>query len=90
MGIQRVKIVQSLEGRFEESVIAYLFLVNILPLIIVPLIWCETGKFAAVLNDWSDFEVRIIIFGYLTSINDYRFVFFLFFAFIDVLQYKII
>lgn len=50
-------MVQSLEGRFEESVIAYLFLVNILPLIIVPMIWTETGKFAEVLNDWNDFEV---------------------------------
>lgn len=58
MGIHRVKIVQSLEGRFEESVIAYLFLVNILPIIIVPMIWSETGKFAEVLNDWADFEVN--------------------------------
>lgn len=61
VGIHRVKIVQSLEGRFEESVIAYLFLVNILPVIIVPMIWSETGKFANVLNDWNDFEVRKIL-----------------------------
>lgn len=57
VGINRIKIVQSLEGRFEESVIAYLFLVNILPILIVPMIWTETGKFTKVLNDWTDFEV---------------------------------
>lgn len=53
-------IVRSLEGRFEEAVIAYLFLVNILPVLIVPLIWTETGKFCRILNDWTDFEVRFI------------------------------
>lgn len=57
VGINRIKIVQSLEGRFEESVIAYLFLVNILPILIVPMIWTETSKFTKVLNDWTDFEV---------------------------------
>lgn len=58
----RIKIVQSLEGRFEESVIAYLFLVNILPICIIPMIWIETKKVAQVLNDWTDFEVISIIF----------------------------
>lgn len=57
VGIHRIEVVQSLEGRFEESVIAYLFLVNILPILIVPMIWTETGKFTKVLNDWTDFEV---------------------------------
>lgn len=53
-------IVRSLEGRFEEAVIAYLFLVNILPVMIVPLTWTETGKFCAILNDWSDFELLYV------------------------------
>lgn len=56
-----MNIVRSLDGRFEESVIAYLFLVNILPVLIVPLIWTETGKFSKILNDWTDFEVRHIL-----------------------------
>lgn len=55
--MNRINIVRSLEGRFEEAVIAYLFLVNILPVCIIPLIWTETGKFSAVLNDWTEFEV---------------------------------
>lgn len=58
VAIHRVTVVQSLEGRFEESVIAYLFLINILPLLIIPLIWIETPKFTQVLNDWTDFEVN--------------------------------
>lgn len=62
IAIGRIHIVTSLEGRFEEAVIAYLFLVNILPVLIVPMIWTETGKFATVLNDWMDFEVLLILF----------------------------
>lgn len=58
--MNRIKIVQSLEGRFEESVIAYLFLVNILPICIIPMIWIETKKVAQVLNDWTDFEVKFV------------------------------
>lgn len=57
IAINRINIVRSLEGRFEEAVIAYLFLVNILPVCIIPLIWMETGKFAVVLNDWTEFEI---------------------------------
>lgn len=53
----RIRIVQELEGRFEESVIAYLFLINILPILIIPMIWIETGKFTDVLNNWTEFEV---------------------------------
>lgn len=55
----RIQIVQSLEGRFEESVIAYLFLINILPILIIPMVWIETGKFTEVLNNWTEFEVFI-------------------------------
>lgn len=47
----------SLEGRFEEAVIAYLFIVNLLPIVIILLMWYECGKVAVLLNDWMDFEV---------------------------------
>lgn len=57
VAVNRIQIVRSLEGRFEEAVIAYLFLVNILPVCIVPLIWTETHKLSNVLNAWTDFEV---------------------------------
>lgn len=55
--VNRIKIVNSLDGRFEESVIAYLFIVNILPIIVIPLMWSESKKIAIVFNNWSDFEV---------------------------------
>lgn len=54
-------MVKSLKGSFEESVIAYLFLLNILPILIIPMMWLETGKFTEVLNNWTEFEVRSLI-----------------------------
>lgn len=56
----RISIVSSLSGPFEEAVIAYLFLVNILPLILVPILWWEARKIAKLWNDWDDFEVTLI------------------------------
>ncbi|XP_064548949.1 gustatory and odorant receptor 63a [Drosophila montana] len=53
----RIHIVRSLSGPFEEAVIAYLFLVNILPIIIIPILWLEAKKIALLFNDWDDFEV---------------------------------
>lgn len=58
--MDRIAIVRTLEGRFEEAVIAYLFIVNLLPIIIVPLMWYECRKIAAILNSWADFEVWVI------------------------------
>ncbi|GAB0098478.1 hypothetical protein DMENIID0001_142160 [Sergentomyia squamirostris] len=55
--IKRIQIVRNLEGRFEEAVIAYLFLVNLLPVIIVPMMWYESKKVVVVWNHWSDFEL---------------------------------
>lgn len=67
----RIDIIQSLEGRFEESVIAYLFLLNILPILIIPMTWIETQKFTDVLNNWTEFEVNIDeLFLYHLSCND--------------------
>uniref|UniRef100_A0A182PC41 Gustatory receptor n=1 Tax=Anopheles epiroticus TaxID=199890 RepID=A0A182PC41_9DIPT len=54
--LNRIEIVRTLEGRFEESVIAYLFIVNILPLLIIPLMWFESRKVVSVVNGWVDFE----------------------------------
>ncbi|XP_055639886.1 gustatory and odorant receptor 24 isoform X2 [Toxorhynchites rutilus septentrionalis] len=55
--IERINIVRTLEGRFEEAVIAYLFIVNISPIIIIPLMWYETRKVVIILNNWTDFQV---------------------------------
>lgn len=55
--VKRIEIVRNVEGRFEEAVIAYLFIVNLLPILIVPILWCEAKKVANILNEWSDFEV---------------------------------
>ncbi|XP_062554374.1 gustatory and odorant receptor 24 [Armigeres subalbatus] len=54
--ILRIQIVRTLEGRFEEAVIAYLFIINILPVMIIPLMWYETRKVSSLLNQWEDFE----------------------------------
>lgn len=54
---KRIEIVQNAEGRFEEAVIAYLFIVNLLPIFIVPIMWYEAKKIASILNEWSNFEV---------------------------------
>lgn len=55
--IDRISSVSNLEGRFVEAVIAYLFIVNLLPILIVPMMWYEGGKVAAILNSWAEFEV---------------------------------
>nr|AFH96945.1 gustatory receptor 2 [Chrysomya megacephala] len=53
----RIIIVTSLSGPFEEAVIAYLFLVNILPIFLIPIMWWETRKICSLINDWDDFEI---------------------------------
>lgn len=55
--VKRIEIVRNVEGRFEEAVIAYLFIVNLLPIVIVPTLWYEAKKIANILNEWSEFEV---------------------------------
>lgn len=54
--VNRIYVIQSLEGKFEEAVIAYLFIVNTFPIIIIPFMWYEIGKVARTANDWEDFE----------------------------------
>lgn len=62
VGISRIHIVQNLEGRFEEAVIAYLFIVNLLQIIIVPILWYEIRKITKLFNDWTEFEVKFIFY----------------------------
>ncbi|XP_077294944.1 gustatory receptor 63a [Arctopsyche grandis] len=57
ISMHRGKVMKSAEGRFEEAVIAYLFTVQLFPLVMIPIMWYETKKIAEVLNSWSDFEI---------------------------------
>ncbi|XP_055376226.1 gustatory and odorant receptor 63a [Condylostylus longicornis] len=57
VAVFRVSSIKSTEGRFEEAVIAYLFIINIFPVLIIPIMWAEAGKIAGVMNEWSDFEI---------------------------------
>ncbi|XP_053955531.1 gustatory and odorant receptor 63a [Anastrepha ludens] len=69
----RIKIVTSLSGPFEEAVIAYLFLVNILPLLMVPILWWEARKIAKLWNDWDEFEILYYqISGHSVPLNLFR------------------
>ena len=57
--LNKVQILRTAEGKFEEAVIEYLFTVYLFPVVVVPILWYETGKIAAILNGWVDFEVCI-------------------------------
>lgn len=57
LSLHKVQILRTAEGKFEEAVIEYLFTVYLFPMLVVPLLWYETGKIANVLNDWVYFEV---------------------------------
>lgn len=61
VALNRLRIIRNLEGRFEEAIIAYLFLVNLVPVIIIPMMWYEARKVAKLLNHWADFEVEFVI-----------------------------
>lgn len=52
----RIKVVQRVQGRFEEAVIAYLFIVYLLPNFLVPIFWFETRKHVNCYNHWMDFQ----------------------------------
>lgn len=63
--MQRIEIKQEGKSngdtgsRFEEAVIAYLFIVYLLPIFMIPILWYETKKIVSVFNDWKKFEVRL-------------------------------
>lgn len=52
----RVEIVRSAEGKFEEVVIDYLFSVYLVPVVIIPLAIYESVKVAKVYTNWLVFE----------------------------------
>lgn len=52
----KVEMVRSAEGRFEEAVIDYLFTVYLIPIIVNPIVWYESRKLANVITDWVYFE----------------------------------
>lgn len=51
-----VELVRSAEGRFEEAVIDYLFIVYLIPIVINPIIWYQAKKHSAVLEEIYNFE----------------------------------
>ncbi|XP_026497405.1 gustatory and odorant receptor 24 [Vanessa tameamea] len=57
LSLNKVQILRTAEGKFEEAVIEYLFTVYLFPMLVVPIIWYETRKIAGILNGWVDFEV---------------------------------
>lgn len=52
----KVEIVRTAEGKFEEAVIDYLFSVYLLPVVILPVSLYESRKMAKVYTDWFTFE----------------------------------
>lgn len=57
LSLNKVQILRTSEGKFEEAVIEYLFTVYLFPLLAIPIMWYETRKIAGVLNTWVEFEV---------------------------------
>nr|QHN69213.1 gustatory receptor 7 [Sirex nitobei] len=53
----RIKVVVAVEGRFEEAVIAYLFIVYLMPNFLIPIFWYEAPKNAECFNHWRDFQI---------------------------------
>jgi hypothetical protein len=59
----RMQTIRNANGRFEDSVDAYMLFVYLVPLVYLPFThWAETAKVAKYLNDWSTFQVRFPIF----------------------------
>nr|UNE74350.1 gustatory receptor 3 [Holotrichia oblita] len=52
----KVEIVRSAEGKFEEAVIDYLFTVYLIPVILIPVAWYESSRTASVFSEWMAFE----------------------------------
>lgn len=58
LSLNKVQILRTADGKFEEAVIEYLFTVYLFPLTAIPIMWYETRKISNVLNSWIDFEVK--------------------------------
>lgn len=52
----KVEMVTSAEGKFEEAVIDYLFTVYLLPVVLIPITWFESRRMGSVFTDWVSFE----------------------------------
>jgi hypothetical protein len=59
----RMQAIRKANGRFEDSVDAYMLFAYLVPLAYLPFThWAETAKVTKYLNDWSTFQVRFKIF----------------------------
>lgn len=52
----KVEIVKTAEGKFEDAVIDYMFSVYLLPVVMIPIALYEARKVAKVYNEWNLFE----------------------------------
>jgi uncharacterized membrane protein len=58
----RMQAIRRANGRFEESVDAYMLFVSLVPLAYLPFThWREAAKITKYFNDWSIFQVRMSI-----------------------------
>ncbi|XP_045517392.1 gustatory and odorant receptor 24 [Pieris brassicae] len=57
LSLNKVQILRTAEGKFEEAVIEYLFTVYLFPMLAIPIMWYETRKIAEILNGWLAFEM---------------------------------
>ncbi|XP_038207281.1 gustatory and odorant receptor 24 [Zerene cesonia] len=57
LSLNKVQILRTAEGKFEEAVIEYLFTVYLFPMLVIPIMWYETRKIADILNGWVTFEL---------------------------------
>jgi hypothetical protein len=56
---KRVQAIRRANGRFEDSVDAYMLFVYLVPLVYLPLTyWREASRAANYMNNWIQFQVR--------------------------------
>ncbi|VVD03609.1 unnamed protein product [Leptidea sinapis] len=73
LSLNKVQILRTAEGKFEEAVIEYLFTVYLFPMLVIPIFWYETRKIADILNGWVEFEKAYrSLSGRILSIKLYR------------------
>ncbi|CAH4027627.1 unnamed protein product [Pieris brassicae] len=71
LSLNKVQILRTAEGKFEEAVIEYLFTVYLFPMLAIPIMWYETRKIAEILNGWLAFEALRHI-GPAGKVAEYR------------------
>ena len=50
--------IKSAEGKFERTIDTYFVNIQLLPLLLIPIMWYETPKIAISFNAWSHLEVN--------------------------------